>query len=388
MIALCLKSFFRYFTMWFRAFTPASRQIAPISFQRLCFLCILFPLFCLVQCIHWIGLLLDELLFSNYRKVEIQAPVFISGIPRSGTTFVHQTLATDTAQFTYFSTWEAALAPSICERKCIRFIGRIDQALGKPGKRLLDAILRKCTGNSMDSIHAIDLSAAEEDYLCLLPVANCFIFTIAFPTDRYLKQTGTLEQLLSAQREQVLNYYHRCLQRHLYCAPAGTRLLSKNAAFASWMPYLVERYPDAKSILCIRDPIRGLSSQLSSLAPARSLFGSDPTGEHTANQFLKLFQNNYKTLAKFAADPEVSNFVLIDQNDLKNQPEKVLRTALEKLQIKAGPALEERLNKLSPHKQGNHIHSATEQAIDASEIENCLRQPYEEILAAPTRIQP
>lgn len=39
--------------------------------------------------------LVDEILFRGYRKIEVGAPVFIVGQPRSGTTFLHRTLSAD-----------------------------------------------------------------------------------------------------------------------------------------------------------------------------------------------------------------------------------------------------------------------------------------------------
>jgi hypothetical protein len=39
--------------------------------------------------------LVDEVLYRGYRKVEVEAPVFIAGQPRSGTTFLHRTMSAD-----------------------------------------------------------------------------------------------------------------------------------------------------------------------------------------------------------------------------------------------------------------------------------------------------
>ena len=32
---------------------------------------------------HWLGLLLDEILFRGYRRVAVERPVFILGVPRT-----------------------------------------------------------------------------------------------------------------------------------------------------------------------------------------------------------------------------------------------------------------------------------------------------------------
>ncbi|MGB0184984.1 MAG: sulfotransferase, partial [Opitutales bacterium] len=92
----------RYLKWWLRALRPGANPSAPLTWRRILFL-LLAPLLLAVQVFHWLGLFLDELLFPNYRKVKIEAPVFITGIPRSGTTFVHRTLAHDSMQFTTVS---------------------------------------------------------------------------------------------------------------------------------------------------------------------------------------------------------------------------------------------------------------------------------------------
>ena len=203
----------------------------------------------MVQALHWLGFLLDELLFRGYRSVPIESPVFISGIPRSGTTFVHRTLAQDRTQFTTVSSWEAALAPSITERKLVRALAWIDRKTGSLGHRTLHRLTARIAGD-FNEVHELDPTGPEEDYLWLLPTGSCFILLMAFPFSTWLKRTALLQEMPSAQREQLLEFYRRCIQRHLYCAPPGRRFLSKNAAFASWVAPLAHSCPmrDSSSV--------------------------------------------------------------------------------------------------------------------------------------------
>jgi hypothetical protein len=63
--------------------------------RRLAVLIVLAPPFLLLQLCHWVGFAADEILFRGYRKVQIRDPVFVVGVPRSGTTFLHRLLARD-----------------------------------------------------------------------------------------------------------------------------------------------------------------------------------------------------------------------------------------------------------------------------------------------------
>lgn len=386
MLKVCLHSYQLHLTWWLLAFSKTERKTSPIGLARLCFLCLLFPLFLWLQTVHWFGFFIDSVCFRSYRNIEVKAPVFITGIPRSGTTFLHRTLAVDQAQFTSISTWEAILAPSIFERKCIHTLQWFDRKIGGLFGRLLQAALKTLTGG-LDDIHKVDLEAPEEDYLCLLPAASCFILLLAFPHSTWLRQIGSLPKMNSEQRQRLLDFYQRCLQKHLYLQAPEKRLLSKNAAFGSWAPELLKRFPDASVVLCIRDPLSGLSSQLSSLAPARQIFGTDPSGEQTRKIFTLLFQENYELLADFCQQAPTESVGVIDQADLEKAPADVINQTLERFNIPRA-ALQATLDSLKPRVGSAHRHSASEEGLDSEEIKVCLQPPYETMLQSSLRIRP
>ncbi|WP_370300182.1 sulfotransferase, partial [Abyssibacter sp.] len=223
---------------------------APRSPARLARLAALMPPYLAVQTMHWAGFALDELLYAGYRGVRVDQPLFVLGIPRSGTTFVHRTLAADPA-FTTLSTWEAVLAPSITERRVWLALAQVDDRLGRPASRLLNRFVRRLAGD-FDDIHGVDLTAAEEDYLALIPAAGCFLLALGLPASQDLWGLATFDETLDdADRSILLDFYHALLQKHLYVHGPDRRILSKNAAFASWAPALAARYPEARFLVCV-----------------------------------------------------------------------------------------------------------------------------------------
>ena len=114
----------RWFTL---SVLPGAHTNAPLGFRRLG-LVLLFPVFLALQLVHWVAFLVDELCFPGYRRVSIKEPVFIIGIPRSGTTYLHRELSAN-PRFTTVSTWEALLAPAVCERKLLGGIAGDRQGL-------------------------------------------------------------------------------------------------------------------------------------------------------------------------------------------------------------------------------------------------------------------
>jgi hypothetical protein len=230
------------------------------------------PALAVAQLIHWLGFLLDEILFRDYRKVKIREPLFVLGVPRSGTTKLHRVLAED-AHFTTFRTWECLFALSVTERRFWLGIAALDRRIGCPLGRGL-ARLERLVFASLDDVHAMTLNDPEEDYFALMPILSCFILVLPFPFSSHLWRMGRFDaQMPANERKRILDFYERCLQKHLYVHGPDKRLLSKNAAFAPLAQSLVERFPDARFIGCLRDPVETVPSQLSSIGPGLAFFG-------------------------------------------------------------------------------------------------------------------
>jgi hypothetical protein len=379
-VHLFLQSLTRHFGWWIAALWTGRHKGAPLGRRRLLFLFLFYPAFVGLQLLHWLGMLCDEILFPCYRKIRIEAPVFVLGIPRSGTTFLHRTLAEDRTRFTSFSTWEALLAPSVTERKILGLVRSADRLLGSPLSKLIKTGLRAASGD-FDSIHSVGLKAPEEDYLSLLPAGGCLILLLAFPFSPRLRQLSRLDAMPAGERERLLHFYKRALQRHLYCH-AGKRLLSKNAAFASWADALLGVFPDATVLVCVREPVSALSSQLSSLAPARTIFGTDPDGSHTARLFTEIYAHSYRSLARFVQSRDPREVAVIEQSDMKAMPAETIRDAT----VRLGLDYDGQLEALRPAKPSAHDHAPGDFSLDQQEIKRCMTPHYEAMLQCQNRI--
>lgn len=297
MLRLFLLSARRLWGLALHGLTRSPDGTAPLRLRRILVLAAFLPLFALVQGLHWLGFLLDDLFFRGWRRVEVRAPLFLLGVPRSGTTRLHHVLARD-RQFTTFRTWECLFAPSVTQRLFWLGLARLDRGIGRPGARLLGWLERRVFGK-LDDVHAMGLGTPEEDYFALMPVLSCFILALPFPGFEHIWRVGRFDAAVPAEeRRLLLDFYRDCLKRHLYVHGPERTLLSKNAAFAPLAQGLADRFPDARFIVCLRDPLETVPSQLSSIVDGLAFFGvpadSAPLRARLVDQLRFYYENLYR----------------------------------------------------------------------------------------------
>ncbi|MEF8834118.1 MAG: sulfotransferase [Halofilum sp. (in: g-proteobacteria)] len=386
-LVVVIEGLARYIGWWLGALVRWRDPRAPMSARRLAVLIAGMPVFLAAQMTHALCLLLDEVLFPRYRRASLAGALIITGIPRSGTTFLHRTLAADRRYYTTLSTWEGVLAPSIVQRYLVRAARRLDGGLGRPLGRGLALVTRRLTGG-LESVHETRLDAAEEDYLALLPAAGCFIMLLAFPSAPGLQALGQFDRSMPASRRaRLLRFYRGCLQRHIHADGGRRRLLSKNAAFGSWVAGLRQALPEARFILCVREPDAALSSQISAVRAARTLFGTATDGVAFQRIFLEMYTATLGDLARTLADWPIDRVALIDLADMQDQPAAVIREATRRLALPERQTLESVLDRLGEHAASTHRHSVTDLAIDAKTLDEHMTPGYQQLLALPHRVR-
>ncbi len=335
------------------------------------------PFFLLWQGLQWLGMLLDELFFRGYRRVDVRQPVFIIGPPRTGTTYLHHLLAEDPSTST-FRLWECLFAVSITGKKLCLGLAWLDARLGNPVRRLGRRLAGR-TLQAMDDIHPLGLTEPEEDFLCFLPLATCFLLVVPFPEAHWLWRTARFDvQLTERERRAQMRYYKRCIQRHLYVFGDGRRFLSKNASFAGMTESILDEFPDARVLATVRDPEAAVPSQLSSLRPALALCGFKPISESLRDDLIELLVFYYEHLLQVARKhPDRVAFVYND--DLRHRPAESVREALSTLDVTVSDALNAALDDASQpmaSTSSGHQYTLEEFGLDAELIRSRFARVY------------
>ena len=342
MKAVFLTSMLLFFRLSWRTFFQSKGTQARLTPKRFVVMALFLPLFFFIQLQHWLGFLLDELLFKDYRKVEVKKPLFIVGVPRSGTTFLHRVLANDSERFTTLTLWELLFAPSITERKCWLALAKLDRQIGRPFSRLL-AFVEHLAFHKLDGIHRISLNIPEEDYFVLVPVFACFLLVLPFPFPEIWRLAYFDDKVSDAEKRRIMAFYKSCLQRHLYVRGTEKRILSKNVSFSPMIQALNETFPDCKVICNLRNPLQVFPSHLSSVMSGVQIFDNDVQGSVFRDRLMDLVRYSYRHLLTVLPEWPESRHCFVTMEAMKADLQRTVRGIYKQFDYSLSPLFEERL---------------------------------------------
>jgi omega-hydroxy-beta-dihydromenaquinone-9 sulfotransferase len=200
-------------------------------------------------CFTRLTLLMDRLVFPAYRRVEVRAPIFILGHPRSGTTFL-QRLLTQTRDFAAFEAWEMAF-PALMVRGLIAPLVR---RLARRGKGV---VVEAEIG------HQVRVTEIDEDEALFYHLLDTEMITTISPIGFVDTE---LDRLLFHDRqpheESAVRFFKDLWKRQLFHT-GRSRLISKLPPSALRTKTLLKVFPDARIIYLARSPLDVIPSFLS-----------------------------------------------------------------------------------------------------------------------------
>ena len=324
---------------------------------------------------------LDRVLYPDARKVEIPAPVFITGAARSGTTFFHRLLCLDDAHFEHFRLWEIAF-PSITQKKLLR---RAAQLVNRVAPSLSTAIeeWEQRQFQSVQDLHKFGFNMPEEDeFLFLMPFASASI-TVLFPVLDELQHLVMLDEQPDAERERLMKFYRECVEAQLYVHGGDRTLLSKNPAFVGKIRSVSEEFPDSKFIYMIRDPLETIPSVVNLLQTAWRGLGvqeEDILGHTPAivRSFVRDYQHVYRVLQDLPSD----RYAIVRYEDLVRAPEETVRRVYDEVGLPLSSEFAAKLHEAcqrAADREPKAPHAPETFGIDVDEIKRPLRPMMEEL---------
>jgi hypothetical protein len=203
----------------------------------------------------------DRARFPEIALEKIERPLFIVGLPRTGTTLLHTLLAQDPATRTPLA-WEAREPSPPPERDSFERDARI-----APCARELEGLYRL-----LPEFRAVHPMAADWPQECVAITAHAFV-SLQFSTTW---RVPSYTRWLSTQDHGPAYALHRRVLQHLQWRNPRERWVLKTPGHLWTLSALFAAYPDAGVIHTHRDPVRVLASTTSLAAILRRL-ASDST---------------------------------------------------------------------------------------------------------------
>ncbi len=217
----------------------------------------------------------------------IQRPLFVLGLPRTGTTILYELLAQDPAHRSPLS-WEVDNPMPPARAETFTTDPRIDVA-----EKTLNEIEILAPG--FKAIHEIGARLPQECVALLAPHFISDQFGASFFIPEYRR--WTLEQDMTA----AYQWHYKFLQ-HLQVDYRKTRWVLKTPPHLAYLDTIIRQYPDAAMVQTHRDPMTVLASISSLACTLHSAFSDniDPveTGGKEAEYFAAMLQRGMDARAE------------------------------------------------------------------------------------------
>jgi hypothetical protein len=285
---------------------------------------------------------LDERLYPGLASVEVTAPIFVMGHPRSGTTFFQKLIAL-TDEFSMFSTWQT-IFPSVVQRKIARpFIALLRMFR-------MDVLQPASRG------HEVRLDGVEEEEALFAHLLESDLVTYACPwllLDETHSEAGLrLGHWDSETDTHGLIFFRECLRRHIFCT-GRSRVVAKVNPMVFRLRAMTTVFPDARVVYLVRSPVKAVASFFSFI---ENFVGPLLSPEQTQLFFRRKYQWSVELYHHFELAKELipeRRRIAIPFNELTQHTETALHRFFDLAGITPAPAFWELLrNRLStPHRR-------------------------------------
>ena len=312
-----------------------------------------------------VGLLTNRLLLEEDRKripaiaaERIVAPIFIIGLPRTGSTALHHLLAQD-PDTRAPQAWEI-MYPSPPTRATDETDRRIERA--ERQLRWLDWL-----APDFRSIHPLGAR---------LPLECIAIMSASFLATRFQTtyNVPSYEAWLNAQDMRPAYAFHRRFLQHLQWREPGARWVLKAPSHVFAFDALLETYPDARIVQTHRDPVTAVASVASLSSVLHRAFSRHREATRFGQEVTDRWAEGLERSLELRRTGRVAPQRLVDvhHHELVGDSMEVVRRIYSQFQMPLTPAAETSMRdflKANPRGQhGRHEYTLDTFGLDAQDL--------------------
>lgn len=282
----------------------------------------------------------------------IEAPVFIVGLPRTGTTLLHGLMSEDPANRVP-RTWEVMYPAGIP-----------DSAGGDERARLRTASRLAWANRLAPEFKRIHPIAPDLPQECIAITAPVFM-SIQFHTTH---NVPAYEDWFEANDQRLAYRFHYRLLQHLQAQRPGRRWVLKAPGHLFALPALLEQYPDARIVQTHRDPLRVMASMASHATVLRRAFSDVADPRQIANDWAARWGRALDGFLACRDRAEQGRFLDLGYEDIEKTPLAAMERVYEFLgwpyTDEARAAMKRFLEANPKNKHGVHRYSLEQYGLD------------------------
>lgn len=321
-----------------------------------------------------LGWRLDDLLAPGYRAEKVEAPVFIIGNPRSGTTLLHRLLAQDTGTFTTMRLLEILFAPTVTQQRLLRALCSLDGRLGSPCRHIVEHLdARADRGNVL---HSARLLAPEEDQFVMLhPWAGLGVWHISGMLEEAGPYTHFDTAVPEAEQARIMAFYTGAVRRHVHAhrrqGGESRHYLAKNPAASPKVAALCKAFPDARFVTLVRNPLQMIPSMISTLDMTWRILGSPPRRYAGRDYVLEMARHWYSYPLEKLADLPADRRAIVTFDRLAHAADEVVLDLYQRFGLSASPVFRHTVAREAAAARSytsNHVYDLDEMGLSRERI--------------------
>jgi hypothetical protein len=281
--------------------------------------------------------------YPEMGKAEIVKPIFVVGLPRTGSTILHDILARDPGNRVPL-TWECHRPSPPPERATYETDPRIAEC---------EEYLAQTSGTLIPEFQAIHPMGALLAQECVMLQAHDFtsiIFAHQFriPSYQAWVESTDLSSVYATHRRQLQYMQWRC---------PGERWVLKSVGHLWGLDRLFETYPDARVVMTHRDPLKLIASHASLVSMARSMGSDEVDRVEVGREWSESWESAMRKGIEFRSKGEADESCFFDMHfsDLLRDPVAMVGRIYAHFGLELGAEAESRMRGfLADNPQGKH----------------------------------